>query len=58
MKLRSILKSSVFIHFMVFLGLLSLAGFLFTENKLLIFFTVLSFAGSVCGSFILLADKK
>lgn len=58
MKLQSILKNKMFIHTMVFLGLFSLTGYLFIDYKILIFFSVLSFAGSICGSFILVVDNK
>ena len=55
-KLRKILGSFWFIHLMVFLGLLALAGYLVVDKKFLVFFTVLSFAGAICSSLIRVID--
>lgn len=54
--MRDILKSFWFIHLMVFLCLFALAGFLIKNQKVLIFLSVLSFLGALCGAFIRLID--
>lgn len=54
--LRKVLSHKQFIHFLVLLGFISLVGYLKSGDGRLIFFTVLSFAGAVCGGFILLVD--
>jgi hypothetical protein len=56
-QIRKFLSNSLFIHILVFLGLFALLGNIINGNKYLIFFSVLSFSGAVCGSFIKLIDK-
>lgn len=51
-KIRKFLGNFYFIHFEVLLGLFALFGYLIKDTKFLLFFTVLSFAGAICGSFI------
>ena len=55
-KLRTFLSNFWTIHIFMAMGLLALSGVLFMDNKYLIFFVVLSFAGAVCGSFIKVID--
>jgi len=55
--MREIYKSKIFIHFLVFLGLFALSGYIYAGIKVLILFSVLSFAGAVCGAFVRLGDK-
>ncbi|HBH71650.1 MAG: hypothetical protein UU88_C0002G0064 [Parcubacteria group bacterium GW2011_GWC1_42_11] len=55
--MREIYKSKIFVHSLVFLGLFALAGYVFAEIKVLILFSVLSFAGAVCGAFVRLSDQ-
>ena len=57
MKFRSVLGSFWFIHFLVFIGLFSLLGYIFQNQKFLLFFTVLSFAGAICGGFCRVIDE-
>jgi hypothetical protein len=56
MTLRSILKSFLFIHFLVLLAFLSLWGFIMTSNPYILFGVMASLSGAVCGSFILVVD--
>ena len=56
-KVRKFLGNFYFIHFEVFLGLFALFGYIMTDVKFLIFFTTLSFAGAICGSFIRVIDE-
>lgn len=55
--MREIYKSKIFIHSLVFLGLFALSGYLFAGIKVLVLFSVLSFAGAVCGAFVRISDK-
>lgn len=52
---RNILGSFWFIHLLVILGLFSMIG-AFTGLTFILFFTVLSFAGAICGAFIRVID--
>ena len=54
--MRKFLSNFYLIHFEVVLGLLALFGYIMTENKFLVFFTVLSFTGAICGAFIRVID--
>jgi len=56
-KIRIFLDNKIFIHVMVVLGFAALYGFIVTENKYLLLCIALSFAGSICGSFIKVIDK-
>jgi hypothetical protein len=56
MTLRSILKNSYFIHFLVLVGFIALWGFISTHNELILLGVTASFSGAVCGSFILVID--
>jgi len=55
-KIRSFLSNFYFIHLEVLLGLLAMFGYVMTDQKFLLFFVVLSFAGAVCGGFIRVID--
>lgn len=54
--LRKFVGNIIFIHFLVFLGLLALWGFIATENKYFILLVVLSLSGAVCGGFVRTID--
>jgi hypothetical protein len=54
--MRSILKNSKFIHFLVVVGFLALWGYISTSNPYLLLGITASFSGAVCGSFILVVD--
>lgn len=56
LKIRKFVSNFSIIHLEVFLGLFALLGYLFTEQKFLLFFVALSFAGSICGAFIRVID--
>ena len=56
LKIRKFLGNFYFIHFEVFLALFALFGYLMTNQKILMFFIVLSLAGALCGSFIRVVD--
>lgn len=53
---RKLLGSFWFIHFLVFLGLFALFGYLQPDGRYLLFFAVLSFSGAVCGALIRILD--
>ena len=55
-KLRSVLKHTLFIHFLAILGLFALFGFIMTDNRFTLLGVYLSAAGAVCGSFIKVVD--
>ncbi|OIO31264.1 hypothetical protein AUJ77_00435 [Candidatus Nomurabacteria bacterium CG1_02_43_90] len=55
--MREIYRSKIFIHFLVFMGLFALSGYIYAGIKVLILFSVLSFAGAVCGAFDKLSDQ-
>lgn len=55
-RIRKFLGNFYFIHLEVFLGLFALLGYLINEQKFLIFFVVLSFAGAICGGFCRVID--
>lgn len=54
--IRNFLGNIYFIHLEVFLGLFAILGYIRNAVGILLFFAVLSFAGSVCGSFIRVID--
>jgi tryptophan-rich sensory protein len=56
MQLRSILKNSLFIHFLALLSLITLWGFIATDNRYLLLGVLASVLGAICGSFILVVD--
>lgn len=56
LRIRKLLGNFYFIHFEVALGLFAFLGFMTTDINILLFFTTLSFAGSVCGAFIRVID--
>ncbi len=56
-KIRNFLGNKIFIHIMVILGFAALYGFIATGDKYLMLCIALSFAGSICGSFIKVIDK-
>ncbi|MCX6795163.1 MAG: hypothetical protein NT165_00275 [Candidatus Falkowbacteria bacterium] len=56
LKIRSFLGNFYFIHFEVFLALFAFFGYLIIHNQALVFFTLLSFAGALCGAFIRVID--
>jgi len=55
--MRSILKHSAFIHFLVILGLFSLWGWIELQNNYLLLGISLSFLGAICGAFIKVVDE-
>ena len=55
-KIRKILKNKAFIHFLVFLGLISLWGYIETQNMYILVGLYLSIMGAICGSFIRIID--
>ncbi len=56
-KLRKVLSHKLFIHGMVLLGLFALWGYIVTQNQYILLGVAASFAGAVCGAFILVIDK-
>jgi Na+/H+ antiporter NhaC len=54
--LRKVLSNWAFIHLLVLLGFLALAGLLFTSVSWFILFVALSFTGAICGAFIKVID--
>jgi hypothetical protein len=54
--IRQRLSSVWFIHFLVFLGLFALFGYLEPQGNYLLFFVVLSLSGAICGAFVRLID--
>lgn len=56
MSLRNILKHKVFIHSLVLLGFFALYGYVSTQNPMILLGVTASFAGAICGAFILVID--
>ena len=54
--MRKVLANSLFIHFLVALGIFALLGYIATDNKYLLLGIAMSFAGAICGSFIKVID--
>ena len=49
--IKNILNSTWTIHLFVILGLFALWGYLARHSDVLLFLSVLSFAGAICGAF-------
>lgn len=49
-KLRKFLSNVWVIHIQVFLGMFALFGYIMIDNKFLLLFIPLSFAGAICGT--------
>jgi hypothetical protein len=56
MRLRSLLKNNLFIHFLVILSFFTLWGYIETGNKYLLLGILASVTGAICGAFILVLD--
>ena len=55
-KLRKVLKNTIYIHVLAFLGLFSLWGYIETQNEYILMGLYLSVVGAICGSFIKVVD--